>query len=78
MWVTIKYLKVVVFMKTFILIIRRGIKEVDIIMRKRLLIYSFVSNLSLTNVSGCAGLADYEVDLPSGYSIVRHLLIVHS
>ena len=72
MWVFMnKYLKVVVFTKTFIHIIRRNIKEVNIIMRKRLFICLFVTVLSLIIVSGCAGLADYEVDLPGGYSIVR-------
>ena len=72
MWVhTIRYLNVVIFTKTSIRIIRRNITEVDIIMRMRLFICLFVFVLSLGIISGCAGLADYEADLPGGYSIVR-------
>ena len=40
-------------------------------MRMRLFICLFVFVLSLGIISGCAGLADYEADLPGGYSIVR-------
>ena len=72
MWVhTIRYLNAVIFTKTSIRIIRRNITEVDIIMRMRLFICLFVFVLSLGIISGCAGLADYEADLPGGYSIVR-------
>ncbi|MGN7479199.1 DUF3997 domain-containing protein [Solibacillus silvestris] len=39
--------------------------------KKHIFYYSIVALFSLLVLTGCAGLADYDIDLPGDYSVVR-------